>query len=149
MVVLPGTESRSSPEVLLPDGRTDIPIFLIEVFFGSQDHDPHAIVECKRVAEGDRSLCREYVLEGIDRFRNGKYGQNHATGFMVGYVQSGSGAGVVSGINAYLTTNARTAELLHQSVDPPPSWSSEHARTTPTRPITLYHSFFAVNSKAA
>src|SRR4051794_12320024 len=30
MIILPGTESRSRPEVLLPDGRTDIPILLIE-----------------------------------------------------------------------------------------------------------------------
>ena len=75
MVVLPGTESRSNASVLRPDGRTDIPIFLIEVFFGAQDHDPHAVVECKRIAAGDRRLCRAYVVEGVDRFRTGKYGE--------------------------------------------------------------------------
>jgi hypothetical protein len=85
MKAIPGTESRSNASVVLPDGRTDIPIFFIEVFFESQDHDPHAVVECKRIAAGDRRLCREYVVEGVDRFRIGKYGQNHAIGFMVGY----------------------------------------------------------------
>lgn len=64
MVVLPGTESRSGPDVLLPDGRIDIPI-LIRSFYG---HDPHAIIECKRVAGNNARLCREYVKEGIDRF---------------------------------------------------------------------------------
>jgi hypothetical protein len=46
MTVLPGTESRSDARVLLPDGRTDIPIFLIEVFLRSEEHDPHAVIEC-------------------------------------------------------------------------------------------------------
>ena len=149
MVVLPGTESRSSQEVLLPDGRTDISIFLIEVFVNSQEHDPHAIVECKRIAESDRTLCREYVVEGIDRFRNGKYGQSHATGFMVGYVLSGDAGGAVSGINKYLTSNARPAESLRQSVDPPLSWASEHARVVPSKPIFLHHTFFSTDLRAA
>jgi len=147
MVVLPGTESRSKPTVLLPDGRTDIPIFLIEIFFGSQDHDPHAVIECKRIAAGDRHLCREYVVEGIDRFRLGKYGQNHATGFMTGYLVSGTAAGAVSDVNAYLTAKAREAEHLLPAADPPASWSSKHARTSPAIPITLYHSFFSLRSR--
>lgn len=50
MTVLPGTESRSRQEVLLPDGRTDIPIFLTPIFWQSGEHDPHAIIECKRIA---------------------------------------------------------------------------------------------------
>lgn len=148
MVVLPGTESRSKPSVLLPDGRTDIPIFLIEIFFGSQDHDPHAVIECKRIAAGDRHLCREYVVEGVDRFRLGKYGRNHATGFMVGYLLSGSASGAVSDVNAYLTSKAREPEHLHRVADPQPSWSSRHARTSPALPITLFHSFFSIPSRA-
>lgn len=148
MVVLPGTESRSKPSVLLPDGRTDIPIFLIEIFFGSQDHDPHAVIECKRIAAGDRHLCREYVVEGVDRFRLGKYGENHLTGFMVGYLLCGSASVAVSDVNAYLTFKAREPEHLHLVADPPPSWSSQHARTSPALPITLYHSFFSLPSRA-
>ena len=42
MVVLPGTESRSRPDVLRPDGRTDIPILLIRTFLRFGEHDPHA-----------------------------------------------------------------------------------------------------------
>lgn len=85
LVVLPGTESRSDGAVVIPDGRTDIPLMLIEVFLRTQEHDPHAIIECKRIIGSDTHLCREYVVEGVDRFRTGKYGQNHAFGFMVGY----------------------------------------------------------------
>ena len=32
LVVLPGTESRSHSDVIIPDGRTDIPLLWIEVF---------------------------------------------------------------------------------------------------------------------
>ncbi len=149
MVVLPGTESRSNASVLLPDGRTDIPIFLIEVFFGSQDHDPHAVVECKRIAAGDRHLCREYVVEGVDRFRTAKYGENHAVGFMVGYLLSGSASAAVSDVNAYLTSKTRQAEHLQPGIERPPNWSSQHTRTAPTLPITLYHSFFPLSTQAA
>ena len=147
MVVLPGTESRSKPSVLLPDGRTDIPIFLIEIFFGSQDHDPHAVIECKRIAAGDRHLCREYVVEGVDRFRLGKYGENHANGFMVGYLLSGSAAEAVSDVNAYLTSKAREQEHLHPVAEPPASWSSQHGRTLPAIPIILHHSFLSLSSR--
>lgn len=142
MIVLPGTESRSSAAVLLPDGRTDIPLFLIEVFLRSEDHDPHAVIECKRIASGDRHLCREYVVQGIDRFRGGKYGATHAFGFMVGYLLSGSAPAAVADVNAYLTRKSRQPEHLHSALDPP-GWTSQHARTAPSLPITLYHSFFA------
>lgn len=67
MIVLPGTESRSRPDMLAPDGRTDIPILLIEVFVCRGDHDPHAIIECKRIAGDNAYLCREYVDEEIGR----------------------------------------------------------------------------------
>jgi hypothetical protein len=31
-MVLPGTESRSKSNVMLPDGRTDIPLAFVEIF---------------------------------------------------------------------------------------------------------------------
>jgi hypothetical protein len=102
MVVLPGTESRSAPDVLTPDGRTDIPLFFLPVFDELLDHDPHAIIECKRVAENDSDLSRKYVTEGIDRFCVGKYSANHSKGFMAAYVIAGTASGAVGSINGYL-----------------------------------------------
>jgi hypothetical protein len=144
MTVLPGTESRSKACVLLPDGRTDIPIFLIEVFLRSEEHDPHAVIECKRIAGGNRHLCREYIVEGVDRFRVGKYGENHAIGFMVGYLLSGSAAEAVVDVNAYLTRKSRQSEHLQPAsiTADAQSWASQHAREAPSSPITLHHSFF-------
>jgi len=145
LMILPGTESRSSPSVLMPDGRTDIPIVSMNVFLRTQEHDPHAILECKRISGGDTHLCREYVVEGMDRFRGGKYGANHAAGFMVGYVISGTSAEAVIGLNSYLNRSAREAEYLHaEATAPVTSWYSIHPRTTPSSPIRLCHSFLSV-----
>ena len=144
MVVLPGTESRSGPEVLVPDGRTDIPIFWIEIFLRFGEHDPHAIIECKRIDGNNTYLCREYVVEGIDRFRKGKYSGNHSTGFMIGYLIAGDAKVAVTGINKNLNRTSRSDENLKPSdlVTESWVWASRHPRKD-TLPIELYHAFLA------
>lgn len=151
VVVLPGTESRSRPEVLSPDGRTDIPVLLIEVFFRFADHDPHAIIECKRIAGNDTHLCREYVVEGIDRFRTGKYAATHATGFMAGYLIAGNAAAAANGVNMYLSTaGPDSATRRNESLVPSPlvneswAWSSRHPRTAAPA-IQLHHVFLSMS----
>jgi len=145
LIVLPGTESRSKSSVLLPDGRTDIPLMMIEVFLRTQEHDPHAIIECKRIAGSDTHLCREYIVEGVDRFSSGKYGENHAVGFMVGYVLSGTSAAAVSGVNAYLSRVSRTADrLVPVTFIDSQTWHSRHARAKPSDSIDLHHAFLMV-----
>lgn len=139
IVVLPGTESRSGANVI-PDGRTDIPMFVLAVFVTMRVHDPHAVIECKRVAGSDSDLCREYVREGIDRYGSGKYSENHANGYMVGYVLSGNETDAAGGINAYLKKKGRTAELLARgpAVGGQPCWVSSHTRPK-NGPIALSH----------
>lgn len=142
IVVLPGTESRSMPSVVIPDGRTDIPLLVIEVFLRTQEHDPHAIIECKRIAGTDTYLCREYVVEGIDRFASGKYAENHAWGFMVGYLLNGTAGEAAQGVNAYLARVARSADrLVASDTEDAPLWRSRHERASPSRPIELHHTF--------
>ncbi|MEX0732270.1 MAG: hypothetical protein WED00_06385 [Aquisalimonadaceae bacterium] len=151
LIVLPGAESRSSNNVLIPDGRTDIPLILIEVFLTTAEHDPHAIIECKRIAGPDTHLCREYVVEGIDRFATGKYGENHAVGFMVGYVLSGTATESVDGVNAYLTRTSRKVDALEPSdvSSKAPSWRSQHVRAKPSSPIQLHHAFLGLAATVA
>lgn len=143
MVVLSGSESRSRPEILTPDGRTDIPILIIEIFAQYGVHDPHAIIECKRIAGSDTKLCRLYVISGIDRFQTGKYARNHRVAFMVGYLISGEAAAAVSGINKYLAGKGRQAEHLEPSntIKASHTWKSAHPRTG-SSPIELRHAFF-------
>ena len=144
LVVLPGTESRSRPEVLSPDGRTDIPVLLIEIFFRFADHDPHAIIECKRIAGTNAHLCREYVVEGIDRFQTGKYSGNHSIGFMVGYLTAGYAKTAAIGINKYLNRKSCLTENLIRSrlIKESWVWWSCHPRSTAS-PIELHHAFLA------
>jgi hypothetical protein len=141
MIIAPGSESRSRPGMTAPDGRTDIPLFLVPVFIHSGEHDPHAIIECKRVAEGDATLTREYVVEGIDRFTTGKYAENHSRGFMIGYVLSGSGTGVVKGVNVYLERSQRTEEILTPTLfgHGTTAWTSQHWRQVRSSTIALHH----------
>lgn len=147
LIVLPGTESRSKSSLMLPDGRTDIPLFMIEVFLRTHEHDPHAIIECKRIAGSDTHLCREYIVEGMDRFAGGKYGENHAVGFMVGYVLSGTPAAAAKGVNAYLSRVSRTADLLVPiAIIDSPTWESRHARARPSSPVNLHHAFLGFAS---
>jgi hypothetical protein len=146
MVILPGTESRSRPDVVLPDGRTDIPILVIQIFLRLQEHDPHAIIECKRIACDDTHLCREYVVEGIDRFQAGKYGAKHTMGLMAGYLVAKDATAAVVGINAYLTRKRRKAEHLGPSDLLPDTWAwrSRHPRERSPQPINLHHAFVAL-----
>ena len=144
MTILPGTESRSSPSRPRPDGRTDIPIFFSDIREEYDEHDPHAIVECKRIAGNRADLCREYVVEGIDRFVTGKYAGNHAVGFMAGYVLSDDAKAATAGINRHLTRKGRQSEHLGPCSAPGAPWAktSRHTRQDPRTPITLHHAFF-------
>lgn len=147
IIVLPGTESRSTPSVLVPDGRTDIPLMHTEIFLRGGGHDPHAIIECKRIAGSDTHLCREYVVEGVDRFITGKYGANHGIGFMVGYVLSGTGDQSADGVNAYLGRVTRTDDMLAKS-STAGAWESKHERTAPMSEVRLHHAFLEMGATA-
>ena len=151
MTVLPGTESRSRPDVLLPDGRTDIPILWIEIFLRSGEHDPHAIIECKRIAGDDSDLCSKYVVRGIDRFRTGKYAGNHAAGFMAGYLIAGDANTAAGGVNRYLNSirkkhAPRRDENLKPSdlVSEPWAWVSRHPREAAAS-MALHHAFLSTS----
>ena len=141
MSILPGTESRSGPDVVVPDGRTDIPILLRHPF----SHDPHAIIECKRVAGSDSSLCRLYVVQGIDRFASRKYAWNHAAGFMVGYVILGTPAAAADGVNGHLKRKGRSAEQLGPSSPCEPWVRKSCHRRRSGGPIRLLHAFLDWN----
>lgn len=142
MVVLSGTQTRSRPEVLRPDGLTDIPLLWIDLFRTFDEHSPHAIVECKRIAHSDRHLCSDYISEGIDRFRTGKYSRSHEVAFMVGYVIDGTEETAVVAINERLGRAQRLDELLDSSTLVRARWvyASSHPREGVGR-IALHHAF--------
>lgn len=63
MRITPGTVVIPSEDAPRLVGLTDISIYLN----GLPGHDPHAIIECKRVHGGDRKLCRLYASPGNPR----------------------------------------------------------------------------------
>ena len=140
MRITPGTEvirSEDGPAV----GLTDISIYLNRL----EGHDPHAIIECKRVHVGDKDLCRLYVTQGVCRFRSGKYGADHAQDFMVGFLVQGDVGGAVAGINRYLTGRQCQVDRLTDSDVLAESRvrQSRHTRQGLTR-TTLHHTFLLV-----
>lgn len=147
IIVAPGTESRSVAGMTVPDGRTDIPLYLTPLFRQPAEHDPHVIIECKRVAHGNAALARLYVIGGINRFSNSQYAENHATGFMIGYVVNGNGTQAVQGINKFLLGRSRNTEILavSQYTTLLDTWESSHPRLDGRSNITLIHAMLAVN----
>ena len=148
--VFPGQESRSSPDTLVPDGRTDIPIGFTRILEKLNEHDAHAIIECKKVADDSASLCRKYVKLGIRRFVRGakansrypKYAANHAVAFMAGYLLRGTTVGAVKRINGYLDKREHLGSPTVVRED----WvrTSVHQRNKPLSDITLHHAFLAI-----
>jgi len=143
--VLPGTESRSRLGARRPAGITDIPIAFTDIREAHGDHDPHAIIECKRIAGSRADLCRLYVVEGIDRFKTAKYAGKHVFGFMAGYILSGDPPSATHGINRYLTKKGRQDERLRPCLIRAEPWtrSSVHHRPRLNVPITLHHAFLS------
>ena len=141
-----GTETLSNPDLPMPDGRTDIPVFFQDIREKYDEHDPHVIIECKRVAGAETKLCRLYVTQGIDRFTTGRYGSNHAVGFMAGYLLSGDAESAAAGINRHLTRKGRQSERLGRCTVSGWPWarSSRHPRAAPAGPIALHHAFFGL-----
>lgn len=140
--VLPGTESWHEGGKR-PAGLTDISVHLREIRERRQDHGPHAIIECKRIAGDEAELCRLYVREGIDRFKGTKYGERHAVGFMAGYLLTGDAQSASAGINLYLTGRGRESDHLNDSTVVDADWArtSRHPRSKPAAPIDLHHAF--------
>ena len=145
MLVVLGTQTVSGPDVRAPDGLVDIAVYFPTIFETLHQHDPHAIIECKRVAGTDSGQCREYVREGIDRFASGKYGGQHAVGFMAGYLESGTADHAATGINRYLDRQLRSTERLGPAVAFHEDWvrSSRHPRPGGSEALDLHHAFLA------
>ena len=141
--VLPGTESWLNADSTRPARLTDISIHLRDVREKYDEQNPHVIIECKRIAGNDAGLCRLYVLEGIDRFIEGKYGERHAVAFMVGYLLSVDAEAAASGINGFLSRKGRESDHLGPCtvLEQPWARSSRHARQSPAQPIDLHHAF--------
>ena len=121
----------------------DICISFQRIREDQDEHEPHAVVECKRVSGDDAGLCRLYVVNGIDRFATGKYGAKRAHGFMAAYVTSGTPGDAADGVNRYLRKHREGTEYLVDEGRPVETfsvWVSSHSRPREAQ-VRLRHVF--------
>lgn len=103
-------------------------------------------VECKRLKR--RDLPRKYVVNGINRFVQGRYGTKTRIGAMIGYVLEGTSEEMVVLINgqAEKILGPEHVVTLTDSVGWLESvYSSRHYRESPFSPITLTHFLFCAD----
>lgn len=129
-------------------GIPDISVYFHDIRVRNNDHDPHALIECKRVSGSRAKLCQLYVVDGMDRFASGKYGADHSVGFMIGFLLQGSVPLAVECINGHVRSKLGPCEVLV-----PSDWQcshavhvSRHARPTLSSPVVVYHTFLRVSS---
>lgn len=139
------TETRSSRNVIEPDGAPDIPVSFPDIFESTHDHDPHAYIECKRI-DGRRVQFKAYVEDGVDRFKSGQYAARHPYGFMAAYLESVDTYVAVNGINQFLETKHRQDEKLRPSSILDGEWVriSQHERISGNTSITIHHVFLSL-----
>lgn len=97
--------------------------------------------ECKRLyPTGD--WCRKYVYDGLARFIFGGYGYGEPVGYMVGYVQAGTFAELLTGINGQILSHPKMGtddELVLLQDDQASSWSRSHHQRASESPIQVDH----------
>lgn len=121
-----GEESgtRSSPEVVRPDGRIDIMVtysFNEEEYFG---------IECKRVSGTDNELARLYVDKGVKRISSGKYSRGHKWAALMGFVIDGDSQGCADLIKSRIEKAREDVHLLTEWTRAKNFGNHEHLYTT-------------------
>lgn len=113
------------------------------------DPDRYLAMECKRLSGSQKgNLDREYVVEGVCRFVNCKYGDYYGWGIMVGYVIEGHtkrAAELVGQRLKSLSDKAQLAEELRTPNDLGDTkgvYSSRHNRPPRGDAIRLAHFLF-------
>jgi hypothetical protein len=149
---VPQLRFEREPQSDLPDKSRDYGYIDVYVIYSFEQREYFAI-ECKRVADADRTLARRYVTQGvIDRFVAGKYSLEHPLAAMVGYVCTGQCGEVASQIGKALTNydrqkTAMSAEWPWRQEERfgkmPHLFSSKHMRSGATSEIILLHLFLA------
>ncbi|MDE0430979.1 MAG: hypothetical protein OXH98_14550 [Caldilineaceae bacterium] len=123
--------------------KIDIAIFS----WGAFPRHPHLSIECKRL--GTEQLSRRYVLEGIVKYVDGRYGEKARYGVMVGYVMDGAPNEIVGKINAHVERRMDSRNCLTRS-DPvrdlATAYISRHDREEPLLSIWLTHLLFCMQN---
>ena len=117
----------------------------IEILWDLFVDDASYCIECKRVASG--VLARLYVVEGINRFVQGRYASRLRASAMIGYVVQGAPGEVFVHVNHQIGNNqCMDSEHLLYEADPikwlKTVYESNHPRPSQNSSIRLTHLFF-------
>lgn len=120
----------------------------IAVSWSLEDTDFYSI-ECKRLSNG--KLSKEYVIQGMERYRGGRYAADKPFGAMIGYVISGRIDDMPRHINDQLKKHPTWSEtdrlVKYEPVrDCWTLYSSRHKRDSNFPDIRLVHMFIDLTS---
>ena len=123
--------------------RIDIAVYS----WGASTRLPHLSIECKRL--GVKQLPRRYVVEGIVKFVDGRYGEKARYGVMLGYVLEGASDEIVGKINVHVESRLNSRHSLTRT-DPVREletvYASCHEREESSPPIYLTHLLFCMQN---
>lgn len=106
-----------------------------EAFFG---------FECKLLAESNNRLCDEYIKNGLYRFIEGKYCARGSAGSMIGYINSGNVATIVSEVRTRVNKERimQVMALASSILTFKEHYVSIHSRDKGLSPFCIHHLFF-------
>ena len=123
--------------------KIDIAVFS----WGAFPRLPHLSIECKRL--GIKRLPRRYVLEGVVKYVDGRYGEKARYGVMVGYVMDGAPNEIVGKINVHVERRMDSRHCLTRTDsvrELETVYISCHDREEPLLPIRLTHLLFCMQN---
>lgn len=122
----------------------------IVVRFGDFSRQSSYIIECKRIGPG--RLVREYVDEGIHRYKSGKYADDAGTAAMLGYVVGGDPQELWELVNQRMQAHDQFTDADALAIGTAIGsletvYHSSHARPAPYPSIHLVHLLFDVRMR--
>ncbi len=105
--------------------------------------------ECKLVEANDQTLCQRYIENGVNRYVDGRYGQDFPEGAMLGYIRQTCCTDVATELRNRIGALKDHPSFQHTDVLLPleECYISRHNRPKGISPFTLYHLLFGFENK--
>ncbi len=126
------------------ESRRGSPPIIDFCFRARWDRQAYFGAECKLIEANDKALCDKYIKNGVNRYIDGRYGQEFSKGVMLGYVRQTKCSDVAAEIRNRINRLAgspqfvRTDELLPFE----DHYISEHSRLKDLSCFTIHHLLF-------
>ena len=112
--------------------------FIKKFYFGA---------ECKLLKEDDDTSYKQYVVEGVNRYLEGKYGKKCSCGSMIGYITTGDIVKIIGGVKIKVDEVSDISKMDESytinGFDE--HYESKHTRLVGYTPFCIHHLFFSFN----